>query len=76
MRTGLAKTVSRSPTALKPTKTATRRPGQRLENLENADVVAHARRARRNRRPIWTNPFTRERAALWRKSWRGPRGVG
>ena len=38
MRTGLAKTVSRSQTALKPTKTTTRRPGQRLENFENADV--------------------------------------
>ena len=47
-------------------------PGLRIENFSAADVIAHGREARRKRRPIWTNPFTRERAELWRKSWHRP----
>ena len=43
--------------------------GRRIENFSSADVIAHGREARRRRRPIWTNPFTRERADLWRKGW-------
>ena len=46
--------------------------GQRIENFSSADVIAHGREARRKRRPIWTNPFTRERADLWRKGWHRP----
>ena len=46
--------------------------GRRIENFSSADVIAHGREARRKRRPIWTNPFTRERADLWRKGWRRP----
>ena len=46
--------------------------GQRIENFSSADVFAHGREARRKRRPIWTNPFTRERADLWRKGWHRP----
>ena len=47
-------------------------PGRRIENFSSADVIAHAREARRKRRPIWTNPFTRERADLWRRGWHRP----
>lgn len=43
--------------------------GRRIENFSSADVIAHGREARRKRRPIWTNPFTKERADLWRKGW-------
>ena len=43
-----------------------------LENLSDADVIAHGREARPRRRPIWTNPFLRDRAALWRKGWHRP----
>ena len=59
--------------------------GRRMENFSDVDVIAHGREARRKRRPIWTNPFLRERAALWRKAWHrphdpveptGPRGDG
>ena len=39
--------------------------GRRVENFSDADVIAHGREARRKRRPIWTNPFLKERAALW-----------
>ena len=46
--------------------------GRRIENFSSADVIAHGREARRKRRPIWTNPFTRERADLWRRGWRRP----
>ena len=46
--------------------------GRRIENFSSADVIAHGREARRKRRPIWTNPFTRERADLWRKGWHRP----
>jgi hypothetical protein len=48
--------------------------GQRLENFSSADVIAHGREARRKRRPIWTNPFTKERADLWRKGWHRTKG--
>ena len=41
--------------------------GRRLENFSDADVIAHGREARKKRRPIWTNPFMRDRAALWKK---------
>ena len=51
---------------------AERPPGRRIEHFSHADVIAHGREARRKRRPIWTNPFLRERAALWRKAWRRP----
>ena len=47
-------------------------PGRRIENFSAADVVEHGREARRKHRPIWTNPFLRERAALWRKGWHRP----
>lgn len=47
-------------------------PGRRIENFSAADVIEHGREARRKRRPIWTNPFLRERAALWRKGWHRP----
>lgn len=50
--------------------------GRRIENFSSADVIAHGREARRRRRPIWTNPFTRERADLWRKGWRRPQDPG
>ena len=43
--------------------------GQRIEYFSDADVIAHGREARRKGRPIWTNPFLKERAALWRKAW-------
>ena len=43
--------------------------GRRVENFSDADVIAHGREARRKRRPIWTNPFLKERAALWKKGW-------
>ena len=46
--------------------------GRRMENFSDADVIAHGREARRKRRPIWTNPFLKERAALWRKGWNQP----
>jgi hypothetical protein len=50
--------------------------GRRIEKFSAADVIAHGREARRRRRPIWTNPFTRERADLWRKGWRRPQDPG
>ena len=46
--------------------------GRRIENFSSADIVAPGREARRKRRPIWTNPFRNERAALWRKGWHRP----
>ena len=41
-----------------------------MANFSAEDVVEHARQARRNRQPVWTNPFHGERADLWRKAWR------
>ena len=46
--------------------------GRRIENFSSAEVIADGREARRKRRPIWTNPFRNERAALWRKAGIGP----
>ena len=46
--------------------------GRRVENFSDADVIAHGREARRKGRPIWTNPFLKERGALWRKGWHQP----
>ena len=48
--------------------------GRRIENLSLAEVIAHGREARCKRRPIWTNPFTKERADLWRKGWHQGKG--
>ena len=39
-------------------------PGRRIEHFSVADVIARGREARRKRRPIWTKPFTRERALV------------
>lgn len=46
--------------------------GRRIEGFSSADVIAHGKEARRKRCPIWTNPFTRERADLWRRGWHRP----
>ena len=45
--------------------------GKRIEYFSDADVIAHGREARRKGQPIWTNPFMKERAGLWRKAWYG-----
>lgn len=72
MRAGDNRTIPRFNKPLKRTMPSKDPKGQRIENFSPEDVAAHAREARRHRRPIWTNPFTRERAALWRKNWKRP----
>ena len=72
VRTGVAGTTRCVNEPVKNTKTTTTTEGQRLETFSYEDVVEHARQARPKRRPIWTNPFHGERAALWRKAWRRP----
>ena len=49
-----------------------KRKGRRVDGLSEQEVVQHGHDARRRHMPIWANPFTGPRAALWRRGWRRP----